>query len=422
MLAAGFSVAAGAAELGRLTVLSGVGEPLRAEIEIVRAQPAELGSLAARLATPEVFWRAGVEPVPVVQSIRVAVARRPKGPPVVTLASSEPVEEPFMSLLVQLSSRSGQSMREYPVLLEERRQRPLASPALPARDAPGIPLAPEAPAAVDGPIETAAPAARGAGHAVAPGETLATIAERYRPAGVALEQMLAALYRENQEAFLDANMNRLRAGRTLAIPDAAAIAAIAPDEAKRLVAAHREALRAAQAALKPAPGTVTDRLEVSRAEGPKPGAATAGDDVASLQHSAREANERIVLLEKTVAGLQKIVELQNRQLARLREAQLLAADPSRPGDAVASSLVPYAPRPAEVDLGHALARVLSDHWAWLATALLLAFTSWVWMPLKTARLWRKKRRRRDRAVRRAARKTHRRRVRARQLDPALGLA
>jgi FimV-like protein len=232
--------------------------------------------------------------------------------------------------------------------------------------------------------------------------------------------MLAALYRANEDAFLDANMNRLRAGGTLAIPDSAAVAAIAPDEAKRLVAAHREALQAMQAALKraPAPGTGADRLEVSRAEGPKPGAAAAGDDVASLQHSAREANERIVLLEKTVAGLQKIVELQNRQLARLREAQLLAAGASRPGDAVASDLVPLVPRPAEPALGRALARAMSDHWAWLATVLLLAFTTWVWMPLKTARLWRKKRRRRDRLARRAARRTHRRRVRVRVVEPA----
>ena len=393
MLAAGFVATATAAELGRLTVLSGAGEPLRAEIEIVGAQPGELGSLAARVASADEFWRAGIEPPPLARSIRVAVARRPKGAPVVTLASAEPVVEPFVSLLVQLSSRTGQSMREYPVLLEERRARPQAAPALPSIDAP---------APVEGPVETATPVpADPGGHVVKAGETLATIADRYRPAGVAPEKMLVALYRANEAAFLDANMNRLRIGRTLAIPDAAGIGSIALDEAKRLVAAHREAV--------PAPRAAADRLQLS-------GAPVAGDDVVALQLAAKEARERIALLEQNVAGLQKIVEVQNRQLARVRDAQLAAFGASRPGDAVASDLV-LVPHAAEAGLDRALADFVGRHWAWFATALLLAFTAWVWMPLKTAQLWRKKVRRREHAARRAARKTRPRRKRVRRIPP-----
>jgi FimV-like protein len=400
VLAAVVVAAATAAELGRLTVLSGAGEPLRAEIEIVGAQPAEFGSLAARVASADEFWRAGIEPPPLARSIRVAVARRPKGAPVVTLASAEPVDEPFVSLLVQLSSRTGQSMREYPVLLEERRARPQAAPALPAI---------EAPAAVEGPVETATPAPTDpGGHLVKAGETLATIADRYRPAGVAPERMLVALYRANETAFLDANMNRLRIGRTLTIPDAAGIASIAHDEAKRLVAVHREAA--------PAPRAAADRLQLSGGPVPGPHGSAAGDDVAALQLAAKEARERIVLLEQNVAGLQKIVEVQNRQLARVRDAQLAVLGASHPGDAVASDLVPL-PYRAEAGLDRALADFVGRHWAWFATALLLAFTAWVWMPLKTARLWRKKHRHREHAARRAARKTRPRRKRARRIPP-----
>jgi pilus assembly protein FimV len=383
-------------------VRSGVGEPLRAEIEILGASGAERASLDARLATPEESWRAGVEPAPVVQSIRVGIARRASGRPVVTLASDQPVEEPFMSLLVQLSSRRGQSMREYPVLLEERQPRPLAAPSL---DSGAPPAAPGAPAAVVGPVEVAnGPASRQRSHRVEPGETLATIAEAHRNAGVTLEQMLAALYRANPDAFLGSNMNRLRAGLELEIPYASVAAAIAREDAKRLVAEHLAA-------------SGTDRLRVSRPGGAQPAGGASGDDVASLQLEAREARERIALLQKSVEGLQKLVEAQGRQLARLREAYLAATGAHRPGDAVASDLLPFPPAAAEPGIARALARFAGEQWGWLGTAFLLAFTAWVWMPLKTVRLWRRKRRRDARAERRAARKV-RRRVRARRLDAA----
>jgi Tfp pilus assembly protein FimV len=48
------------ADLGRLTVLSDFGEPLRAEIEILSVQANEATSLAARIPPPDVFWRANL--------------------------------------------------------------------------------------------------------------------------------------------------------------------------------------------------------------------------------------------------------------------------------------------------------------------------------------------------------------------------
>ena len=54
-------LAAHAAGLGRLTVLSQLGQPLNAEIEIVSLQPGEEESLAARLASNDAFQQAGIE-------------------------------------------------------------------------------------------------------------------------------------------------------------------------------------------------------------------------------------------------------------------------------------------------------------------------------------------------------------------------
>jgi pilus assembly protein FimV len=401
--------AAAAAELGRLTVHSGVGEALRAEIDILDVRANETRALAARLGTADEFWRAGIEPPAVLGALRAAVARGAKGRVVVTVTSSEPIEEPFISLLVQLDSPSRQTLREYPVLLEERRTRearpapglPGLPPALPSESAPGEPGA--------APVGPTAVAAAEGGHRVQPGETLATIANAYKVPGATLDQVLAALYRANPGAFLDGNMNQLPAGRVLAIPDEAAVRAVAPDEARRLVADHRGAAQAA-----------SDRLRLSRADhAPRGGAA---DDVAAMHLAAKEAQERIVALEKNIESLQRLAELQNRQIARLQHAAVANAAPPAPGDAAAADLGFTPPRSDARYVQRAFARLADEYWAWLATAAVLAFAAWVWMPLKTARLWRKKRRRKARMLERIVRGEDRARRRKRRSARGTALA
>src|SRR5258708_18856264 len=58
------SLPARAAEMSKLTVLSSLGQPLLAEIEIVSLHPDEADTLRARLATPGSFRKAGVELTP----------------------------------------------------------------------------------------------------------------------------------------------------------------------------------------------------------------------------------------------------------------------------------------------------------------------------------------------------------------------
>lgn len=403
--------AATAAELGRLTVLSGVGEALRAEIDIVDVRANEARSLAARLGTPDEFWRAGLEPPAILGVLRAGIARGQKGRPVITITSSAPIDEPFVSLLVRLDSPSRQSLREYPVLLEERRTREARpAPALPSTPPARPDAAPSEPASV--PAAPIAIAATEGGRAVRPGETLATIANAFKVPGATVDQVLVAFYRANESAFLDANMNRLRAGHVLAIPNEAAVLAIAPEDARRTVAAHRDAAQPPQAHVV---STAADRLRLSRVDGaPRAGNA---DDVAAMGHAFKEAQERIAALEKTIEGLQRFAELQNRQIARLQHVALAGAAPPLPGDAGASDLGITLPPADEHYLQRALARFVGEYWSWFAAALVLAFAAWVWMPFKTARLWRKRRRRRERALERIMRGENRGRRKRHRVKP-----
>src|SRR5688572_16539899 len=95
------ALAAQAAGLGRLIVLSPLGSPLLAEIELVSLQAGEEDGLTARVASREAFDQAGIEPSAALMSVRLAVVRR-DGRPVIRVTSSQPINEPFVDLLVEL--------------------------------------------------------------------------------------------------------------------------------------------------------------------------------------------------------------------------------------------------------------------------------------------------------------------------------
>ncbi len=136
-----------AAGLGRLEVKSALGDPFRAEIAVI-AEPNELPSLTARLATAEAFQRAGLIYSSNVASMRVVVERRTDGQPYVLVTTPEPVNEPVVDLLVELAWASGRITREYtafvdpPFLIAEREKRRAAAAAAAAatQAAPSQPM------------------------------------------------------------------------------------------------------------------------------------------------------------------------------------------------------------------------------------------------------------------------------------------
>lgn len=72
------SAGASAAGLGKITVLSPLGQPLRAELDITASRE-ELASMGAKLASAEAFKQAGIEYVPSMAGIRFAIDKRKDG-------------------------------------------------------------------------------------------------------------------------------------------------------------------------------------------------------------------------------------------------------------------------------------------------------------------------------------------------------
>lgn len=389
-LAAAFAQAAG---LGKLTVLSALGQPLRARIDIVSVQPGEEEGITARLASPEAYRQAGVDFNPALLGIQFTVERY-EGHASLRVATSQPVNDPFLDMLVELQWNTGRLVREYTFLLDPAEYKtpqaaapaptptPAPAKAAEAAEAPKTEQMPVPESAIEEkPLEAApspaAPAeqpkaAEEKKYEVKKGDTLGAIARRNLPPGVSLNQMLVALYRANPDAFIRGNVNLVRAGRILAIPGAEATLVDA-EEARQLVKsqnaefnAYRARLASAPVAAEsspgeqavagriepqaeaPAPAPKQDRLRLSKAEPNKASSAASraasADDAAARERALQEAQSRQAELEKNVADLQKLLELKNQQLAELQKKAQGKAAPAASAQAPAAPV--QAPAPA----------------------------------------------------------------------------
>src|SRR5450830_1240944 len=107
-----------AAGLGKLKVLSGLGEPLNAEIELLAASPDELSSLTAMVAPEEAYKVQGIERPALHSNIKVEIKKTPDGTPYLKLSSNIPVADPYLDMLIQVDWASGRLLREYTLLLD----------------------------------------------------------------------------------------------------------------------------------------------------------------------------------------------------------------------------------------------------------------------------------------------------------------
>ncbi|QDG71008.1 pilus assembly protein FimV [Janthinobacterium tructae] len=353
------SPAVSAAELGKITVLSAVGQPLRAEIELTAVKPDEASSLLAKLAPPDAYRQAVVDLNPALNALTFAIETR-NGKPFVRISSAQPLTEPLVDLLLELSGKHGRQVREYAFVLDtpETRQTRGAQVTAPVQPGKGKPTA----------ADTAPAAKKAAGeYKVRAGDTLSRIASELKPSGVSLDMMLVALYRANPDAFRGENMNRMQAGRILAVPGADAVRATDAAEAKGVVTAHAidfEAYRnklagqvsqskpakAAQATQSTAgkigatkvqekPTAVSesqDKLTLSKAE---PAAKSAGksavaseEDKIAKAKQVDEAAARVKELEKNVSDLEKLMAVKSKAMA-----DKSAPAPAKPAEAAASA-------------------------------------------------------------------------------------
>lgn len=357
--------------LGEVTLKSALNQPLVAEIELLDAKTLAPGEVVPVLASAEEFNRAGVDRQYFLTDLTFTPVLRPDGKSVIRVSSTKPVREPYLNFLIEVLWPSGRLLREYTLLLDP----PLYSPEIAASVAPQLPIAAPVVRADTAPRAATRPAAAPAGtsarqgeqYKVTPNDTLWEIAERARQGG-SVHQTMLAIQDLNPDAFIGGNINRMKNGQVLRLPNAEQIGSRSQAEAIQQVAQQNASWR--QAAAPGAAGTrqldATPRDSVgaapSRSErgdnlrlvAPEAGESTAGSDTGSgadaqalrdklavteesLDSSRREnldLKDRLNDLQGQLDKLQRLMQLKDDQLAKL-QAQL--ATGAEPGSDAASA-------------------------------------------------------------------------------------
>jgi pilus assembly protein FimV len=344
-----------AAQLGKLEVLSGAGEPFLAQIQVDLVLPEERASLQAKLASAEAFKAARLSMDPNLKSLQFAVQDGPQpGTALVKITSAQPLPAGFIDTLVELTWAGGRVAREYTLTvpvgvtqaaepatsLPEIRP-PMTPPAVaPKATAPKAPAVSEPPAASKAPVASAPTAPEGTLN-VERGDTLSELALQLVGDGVTLNQAMAAIYEANKASFINGSVHLIREGAQIQVPNRAALRARNANEALLILAQNDDRnvysayarqiglltvdnqlaaadATSAQGSITPqdqAPkanaGAPADRLQI--APGSAQGASNAdtnAEELVAKNKALAEANERIALLEKNVSDLQRLLDMQ----------------------------------------------------------------------------------------------------------------
>jgi len=377
------------AGLGKLNVNSGLGEPLKAEVELLSVTPEELSTLTAAIASEEAYNVQGITRLGIHSNIRVDVAKSDLGAPILRIRSNTPINDPYLDMLIQVDWASGRLLREYTVLLdppEYKQATNAASDFAPvvrpnagsvSRDAAttksiasSAKKSQKRNSSATKP-EDVSPKEAGVGELTTKrGDTLAAIAQKMQVEGVSLDQMLVGLFENNKSAFANGNMNQLKVGQIIKAPSVETLTAIDAKQAKQALKVHSSNWNAYRNSLAGNVKTATaseenepkqsasgkiasaedksatvksgvqDVVKLSAGDknavnGQKAGAAEAEAKVAALQEEAiarenalKESLSRAAALEKQIEDMQKLLALKNQTMTELQKNAEAAPAPA----------------------------------------------------------------------------------------------
>ena len=361
VLATGNAVALG---LGEIDLKSALNQPFNAEVELLSATEDELNELKVILGSRQAFASAGINRTAFLSKLKFNVTRNSANRPIIRITSRNPVQEPFLDFLLEVSWSKGKLLREYTVLVDPPVTMPAAPVTLQAPVVPAPVAAPAATAPVTAPpvqpqrTHTAImpPVAKlpvGSGAEYGPtrrSETLWKIAQKVRPdTGVSMEQTMLALLRENPEAFINNNINNLKTGYVLRIPSREEMVSIGKAAARAESRAQYTAWREARSGGSTVATAATSESAVAadsaggsklKLVAPDLGEASSGSvgegaadtSVEALQRELVLANEaleaqrsesqemakRLGVLEEQIQNMQRLIQLKDDELARLQ--------------------------------------------------------------------------------------------------------
>ena len=228
------SFSAQALTLAGIEVKSLKGEPLKAEVTVLNASPEEWGQLVVKVASPERFSQLGLVYTPAVGQLQIELFETKEGNQRILLSSPQSFSDNFVDLLLEAQTASSKWVKAFTLMLKAP-QAKVESP-LQLATAPALAAT----------MQSTTPPAE---HVVQKGESASQIIQKWLTQDMSTQQMLVALLKNQPDAFIEGNVNLLRAGAVLKAPTTTAVRAIDPDEARQfLVVQQKEFIAYSQAA------------------------------------------------------------------------------------------------------------------------------------------------------------------------------
>ncbi|MCS5551083.1 MAG: hypothetical protein NZ811_06150, partial [Gammaproteobacteria bacterium] len=236
--------------LGDIVANSALNEPLKGRIELLSPLPDELDSLKISLADSTAFAKAGVDRPFILGKLKFTLQRSVDDEPdYIRVSSQMPIQEPFLNFLVEVTWSNGHILREYTILLDppsydfrSRIERPVEPEGVATntnQDAVSVDTSQQPD------VSTYLPVTNFTGSDYGPTarlDTLSEIADKTRPdKSINLNKMMMAIFRANPEAFINQNINGLKGGYVLRIPDETMINELTSTEALNKVRSHHAA-------------------------------------------------------------------------------------------------------------------------------------------------------------------------------------
>ena len=263
--------------LGEIEVTTFLNQPLHAEIQVISARPGEIDDLLVSLASREAFTRAGLSRPRHLSDLRFAVKKNEEGDEAVVIVTTKSaVKEPFLNFLIEADWSKGRVLREFTVLLDppfyadqpapvetttQSAEQPaseessvsdivaqaevtstvdssepavsdseITEPIALTEDTSGEMAAEPVPEPVSQTYSDETPSVAQSDVMVGKGDTLWSIASRYKDEDHSMAQVMLAFQRTNPDAFNDGNINNLKIGAVLRAPGSEEIDAVGKQE------------------------------------------------------------------------------------------------------------------------------------------------------------------------------------------------
>ena len=359
--------------LGALQLQSFLNEPLNASVDLLDMGGLHADEIIIRLASRDDFDKFGLDRPYFLSSIKFEVSSQENGAASIILSSDEPVLEPYLEFILEARWPSGRLLREYTVLIDPplfsevetvavsaaQRVDEIEKTSVPTKknnevissgtsvEIRSTDLAPGAMPQRDYTSNTASSPVPGSRYMIRREDTLWRIASLARPQGASVQQTMLDIQRLNPDAFVNGNINTVKAGYIVYLPSESDISSADVSSALAEVREQNTAWREGRdATLTSASGpsltistetkddVTAETVDISDTATGSVGAKAAPEslpvvkanpnDAAAPLSLADEMQERLLVAEQQLETLQRIISLKDDQIAALQSALVAA--------------------------------------------------------------------------------------------------